>query len=226
MPARHENKKFTQEETSPNFNPFRKWQRTIFFSEEKMIVSKILSRDLVQEDSWSYRGRFLLLNFVMCPICALFAWIRTNQPKSLPGPPVAVMHFTRIVSPNIWPRKWSEARLRALRVDRNSVICQRSHWCPRRHREATIIVPCQSRQKQGNLPFESEDEARSRGNMNLTRMTARFGIPYTILYNTTSFGLLGAAVTSFRHRVLPLEISHFSIGIIVSLWSWRLTFRY
>jgi heme/copper-type cytochrome/quinol oxidase subunit 3 len=24
MPARHENKKFTQEETSPNFNPFRK----------------------------------------------------------------------------------------------------------------------------------------------------------------------------------------------------------
>jgi hypothetical protein len=134
MLARHENTKFTPEEISPKFNPFRKWQRRILFLEQKMIVSKTLSRDLVQEESWSYRGRFLLLGFVMCRICALFAWIRTNRPKLLLGLPVAVMHFTKIVSPNTWPRHWSEARLRALRVDRNSVICHQGHCYRLRHR--------------------------------------------------------------------------------------------
>ena len=130
-------------------NPFREWQRTIFFIGEKIDVPKTWNRVWLQEEPWSYRDRspsvailvnqmprwvrFLLLSVLrMCPIlCAQFAWIRINWAKSLLGPPVARMHFTKIVSLNTWPRKWLEARCLALRVGRNSATPApppRSHW--------------------------------------------------------------------------------------------------
>jgi hypothetical protein len=106
-------KQFAQNgDSSPYRTRFRKWQRTIFCLEQMMIVSKTLSRAvLMTGESWSYRGRspsvaiphqmfrvrLLLLNGVMCPIGVPFAWIRTNRAKLSPGPPVAGMHFTRIV---------------------------------------------------------------------------------------------------------------------------------
>jgi hypothetical protein len=46
--------------------------------------------------------RFLM---PLCPTYAQFAWNRTSRAKSSFGRPYALMHFTRIVLPNTWPRK-------------------------------------------------------------------------------------------------------------------------